>query len=41
LADPRLVANQISIYVGGLDALLARDLVQTGLNVSIAPSACA
>ena len=44
LADPRLVGEP-DLYVGWVDALFARDLVQTGakffLNVSIAPSACA
>lgn len=42
LADPRLVGKP-DLYVGGVDALLVRDLVQAGaelfLNVSIAPSA--
>jgi hypothetical protein len=44
LADPRLVAEP-DLYVGGLDALLARDLVQARgeffLKASIAPAACA
>ena len=44
LADPRLVGEP-DLYVGWLDALFARDLVQAGaeffLNVSMAPSACA
>lgn len=42
LADPRLVGEP-DLYVGGVDALFERDLVQAGaelfLNASIAPSA--
>ena len=44
LADPRLVGEP-DFYRGGVDALLAGDLVQAGgeafLKASMAPSACA
>jgi hypothetical protein len=44
LADPGLIAEP-DLYVGRIDALVARDLVQNGgktfLKCSIAPSACA
>jgi hypothetical protein len=42
LTDPRLVGEP-DLYVGGVDALVVRNLVQAGaelfLKVSIAPSA--
>jgi hypothetical protein len=44
LADARLVGEP-DLYCGRFDALLARDLIQTGgetfLKFSMAPSACA